>query len=285
MNGRCVRLAASAALLLLLPAGCGKDDSATPPPDPALAMTLECDSGGTLLKLRNTGGGMSEDGLFVAAFTDGTLDTLRLRVAAGDSLTCRLSNIHGGVTVTNAKWGLEAMAGDCLASDFAALLAQINPGTMLPSPLATQSIEICTYTVYASNYTADPPTFELVRTDSGLTLRYAFRHLHWDLSVIGGGLCPDFTGDIGVTSVVVDTDVLISDTPVPQVSLGPAEATITGLVVNIDGWGYGWFVEQLVSGVLPTLKADMEDAIEEALNGYFGDYIEAMITARSTCAE
>jgi hypothetical protein len=157
---RCGWLTLMALLLILLVPGCEGDNPVTPKPKPSpdISMSLQCDGGLIDLTVRNTGAAMAEPSPFIAAFTDGHSDTLLLSVAAGDSMTCWLSNVHGGVTVSNEEWNLEATTDDCLAAYFESLAAPIDLGSYIPSPLTTIDLVVCTYTISLRNFHYTPVT-------------------------------------------------------------------------------------------------------------------------------
>ncbi|RPH99234.1 MAG: hypothetical protein EHM71_18485, partial [Zetaproteobacteria bacterium] len=229
-------LPVAAVLLVLFTSGCGDDDPATPAPEPDLKLSLAPHNGVLDLKLRNDGGPMSGAAALVAAFEDGQRDTLYLQPGAADSVSCRLSNIHGCVTVTSEAWGLEASADDCLKDSLEDMMDSLQLDSLMPSPVAILDIGLCTYAIHVDNLDSDPVTFELVRSDSGLTMRYVFRNLHGDLRGVGSNwACADQYGDVGITSVVVEADIDIDEGGNPEVSLGEAEAAVNGLDVNVDG--------------------------------------------------
>jgi hypothetical protein len=281
----CGRLALMGLLPIVLILGCGDDKSTTPKPDPNVSMSLQDANGLINLTVRNTGGAMDKPSLFVASFTDGSGDTIPVNLAANDSMTCQLSNIHGGVTVTNEDWDLEGTTGDCLAEWFENYLMSIDMNTLLPSPVAQAQFGLCTYTIYLSNFSSAPPTFQMTRTDDGLTLRITYSNITYDLSAPSpGALCVDITGDITISSVVIDVHVDIGDGQDPEVTLGNADAEINGLNVNIDGT-FGFLIEWITGWVSDTYTGIIENSMAEAISSNAGQDLSYLVTVNTDCAE
>lgn len=278
-------LAVTALLLILLFSGCGDDKSASPTPSPKLTMSLDDDQGIVTLTVHNSGGGMSTPSLFCANFTDGKCDSLFLTLAAGDSLKCQLSNIHGGVTVTNEGWDLEATMDDCLVEYFETIMGSINLNSLLPRPLGQQTVLLCTYSIYVDNLTVGQITAELLPRTGGLTLKHTYSNITGGLSGPSPSwACADITGDIAISSIVVLTEINISEGDDPTVTLGASQATISGFDVNVDGlfgvivgWIVGWFDDYFTSGI--------EVAIQDAITNQVGPYLGELVIPKSSCAE
>lgn len=284
---RCRWLAVPVLLVILLVSGCGSDDPTTPapPPVPKVSVSLACNSGLIDLKVRNSGAAMAEPSPFIVAFTDGHSDTLLLSVAAGDSMTCRLSNIHGGVTVSNEEWNLVANTDDCLAAYFESLAAPIDLGSYIPSPLTTIDLVVCTYTISLRNFHYTPVTFQLIRTADGLTLRYVYSNITADISgPAPGWWCADITGNLAISSIVAETKINIGAGDDPPITLGETKTTIDGLQVNINGafgtvvsWIVGWFGDDFANM--------LTNAIGSEINGHIGADLESLVIVRSSCEE
>ncbi|MCX6834174.1 MAG: hypothetical protein NTW07_03410 [candidate division Zixibacteria bacterium] len=273
-------------LLILLVSGCGHDNPTTPnKPGPAVSMSLESTNGHIGLTVRNSGGPMSGPSNFVAAFADGQSDTLVLSLADNDSTTCLLSNVHGGVTVTNEEWHLEATTGDCLAEYFESLFASVDMGSLVPSPVAEVPFLLCTYEIYLNSFNSDQPTFQLIRTDNGLTLRTVYSNITWGFAAPSpGALCVDITGNIAISSVVVDTHIDIVEGDDPQVTLGSSEATINGFQVNVNGT-FGFIVEWITDWFQGTFTSTMEDALVAAISSNVGSDLSGLVIVNTGCAE
>lgn len=289
MNHPCLRRcgwpALTALLLILLVPGCGDDKPTIPKPAPKISMSLECDNGLIDLTVRNSGGAMPESSLFVAAFADGQSDTLVLSLANNDSTTCQLSNVHGDVTVTCEKWNLEATTGDCLADYFESLVASVELGSLVTSPVAEVPVLLCTYKIYLSNLNSNNLTFQLIPRDSGLTLRYVYSNITADLAATSPGLlCADLTGNIAISSIVVETHVDIGEGDDPQVTLGGSEATINGFQVNVDG-AFGFVVELITGWFQGSFTSAMENAIVTAISSHVGSDLSGLVIVNTGCAE
>lgn len=276
----------AALLLILLVSGCSNDDPVTPKPKPSpeISMSLECDNGLVDLTVRNSGGPMPEPGLFVAAFEDGQSDTLFLSVAAADSTTCRLSNVHGGVTVTDEERDLEETADDCLAEYFESF-GTLDLSSFVQSPLTQQTVLFCVYTVYLRNLDYDHMAFQLIRTDDGLTLQYVYSTITGDLAATSPGpLCVDLTGNIAISSIIVETDIVIGEGDDPHVTLGETEATVNGLQVNVNGtFGFiaEWITNWALNSFAGAIAVDVGSAIEENVPSD----LSGLVIVRSSCAE
>ena len=86
MAGTRILLSIIHAAFLALPlSGFGSDDP------PEISLTTTCLNGLTVVTVRNTGGAMTEAGLFEAVFADGERDTLHIRAGAGATATCQLA--------------------------------------------------------------------------------------------------------------------------------------------------------------------------------------------------
>jgi hypothetical protein len=276
--------ALAALLVMLLISGCGDDKSTSPPPNPALTMSVECNNGLVDLTVRNTGGAMNQSSPFCANFADGHCDTLMLGLGNNDSMSCRLSNIHGDVSVTNDEWDLEAAGGGCLSAYFQSILASVNLDSLIPSPLGQQTVILCTYTVDLQHLTVNQATAELVPTDDGLTLRFVFSNITGNFSAPSpGALCADLTGNIAISSLVVETDIDLGGGDDPQITLGETEATINGLVVNVDGL-FGWVVEIIVSSMQGDFTPAIENNIATQINSHVPD-LNALVIVNTGCAE
>jgi len=284
---RCRWLTVPVLLVILLVSGCESDDSTTPAPSPVpkVSMSLACDSGLIGLKVRNSGAAMTEASPFIAAFTDGHSDTLLVSVAAGDSMTCWLSNVHGGVTVSNEEWNLVANTGDCLAAYFESLVASVDLGSFIPSPLTEIPLGVCTYTVYLRNFHYDPVTFQLIRTADGLTLRYVYSNIAADISAPAPGWwCADITGNIAISSIVVETKINIGAGDDPPITLGETKTTINGLHVDIDG-AFGTVVSWIVNWISDNFLNMLANAIGSEIDDSIGADLKGLVIVRSSCAE
>jgi hypothetical protein len=265
--------------------GSGSEDPGTSEPPPKISLTTTCLNGLTVVTLRNTGGAMPEAGHFEAVFADGERDTLLIKAGAGASVVCQLSNIHGGVTVTNKKWGITVTAGDCLLNTFSNLLAFMDLGSMIPSPLGKQDVTVCTYTVYIRNFKYDAPTFELVRTDGGLVLKYVFRNLRGDVKATGNSwACADIDGNFKVAAVISETAIIIDEGETPEVSLGKTKTSVQGLEVNIAG-SLGFVADWILDYFNDTLTREISRAVEAELNALAGSDLSSLVIVRSACGE
>ena len=273
------------AVLMTLPhPGFGSENPSTSDPAPEISLTTTCLNGLTVLTVRNTGGAMPEAGIFEVVFADGKRDTLLIRAGAGATVACQLSNIHGGVTVTNKKLGLTVTANDCLLGTFSNLLAFMDLGSMVPSPVGKQDITVCTYTIYIRNFKYDAPTFELVRTDGNPVLKYVFSNLRGDVKATGDSwACADIDGNFKVAAVISETAIIIDEGGTPEVSLGPTKTSVQGLEVNIAG-SLGFVADWILDYFNETLTREISRAIEAELNALAGSDLSSLVVVRSGCA-
>jgi len=274
-----------AALMSLPLPSFGSEDPGASEPSPTLSLTTACLNGLTVVTLQNTGGAMPEAGIFEVVFSDGERDTLLIRAGAGAAVACRLSNIHGSVTVTNKKWGLTATADDCLLNTFSNLLAHLDLGSLIPSPLGSQDISVCTYTIYISNFKYDAPTFELVRTDGNLVLKYVFHNIRGDVKATSSSwACGDINGNFRVAAVISETAIIIDEGGAPVVSLGATRTSVQGLDVKIAG-SLGFVADWILDLFKDTLTREINHAIEAELNALAGSDLSSLVIVRSDCGQ
>ncbi len=276
-----------AAFSLLLSSGCGSDDDPIVAVLlPELALTLNCNDGITELKLNNFGGAMTADEMFEAVFADGERDTLYLRVGSADSISCTLSNIHGPVTVANEEGSLTASSDDCIDVVLADILADFDIQSAIPSPLVVSDVGICTYTIFLRGVTFSGPVYDLLPTNTGLTLRYTFSNIRGNLSAEGSNiLCPDLTGSMTITSIVSETEIIIDEGGNPEVSLGQTTSSINGLNVSIGG-PLGFLGDLLTDFFLgSTFTRNLEQIVETELNARAGSDLANLVIVNSGCGE
>jgi len=265
--------------------GFGSEDPDTSEPTPGISLTTACLNGQTVATLRNTGEAMHETGLFEVVFADGTRDTLLIKAEAGASVSCQVSNVHGGYTVTNQKLGLTATADDCLLDTFGDLLARFDLGSLIPSPLGSQDMAVCTYTIFIKNFKYDAPTFEFVRTGGNLVLKYVFRKVRGDVEATGSSwACADIDGSFRVAAIVSETAIIINEGGTPEVSLGTTKTSVQGLEVNIAG-GLGFVADWILEFFQDTLTTKISRAIEGELNALAGSDLSSLVIVRSGCGE
>jgi hypothetical protein len=280
---QCGQSAVVVMLLILLFAGCSSDNPTQTTPDPNLSMSLECSNGLTDCIVQNTGGPMSQPSRFVASFADGHVDTLLLSVESDSSHTCLLSNIHGDVTVTNEEFGLEKTSAECLTEYFAGFLASIDLDSLIPSPVSQQQVVACTYTIYLEHLTSSTPTAELIKTDSGLTLKSVYGNITAGLRATSpGALCPDLTGNVAISSVVVSTNIDIDNSGTHQVTLGATQTTINGLQVNVDGV-FGFVIELMVGFFQNQFTGMLQNAVTTTINSQLGSDLSGLVIVDSEC--
>ena len=247
-------------------------------------MSLVCNQGLFSLTVQNTGGSMRQASRFVVAFADGHSDTLMMNVAGDSSKTCPVSNVHGNAVVTNEEFNLQASADACLADHLQGILASVNLADMVPSPFAQQQVLLCTYTTYLQHLTSNQPTVELIKRDSGLTIKCTFSNITGDLLASSPGvLCPDLTGNVSITSIVVSTNVDIVEGDTPQVTLGNTQTTVSGFQVHLDG-AFGFILQTVLGWFQGTFVAAIQDAISNALSQSAPDLSTLMIP-NSGCVE
>lgn len=273
-----------AALLTLAISGCGGDSPTNPPAPAALTLSVGCNDGVITATVRNSGGAMAAPSRFIASCADGQCDTLLVSLAASDSLSCALSNIHGTVTVACEEWNLEATCDDCLSDYFASIVPSSDLSHLLPSPLGQQNYLLCTYAVYVSNLRAASVSFDMERTTEGLTLTHVYSNITGNVLASSPGiLCPDITGSVSISSVTVVTHVQIGAGEDPVVTLGSSDATVTGFHVNVDG-AFGFVVETVLGWFGDYFSGAIEAAVSNAISAYTGSDLSSVVIVDSDCA-
>ncbi len=271
-------------LMAVLVFGCGSDNPTGSPTNPLVTMSLTNDSGLPVLTVRNAGETMTTQSLFIATFGDDTVDTVGLQLTAHDSITCTLSNIRGPVEVTNDDYGLHASIGDCLSNYFENVVSSIDFNSFVPSPLTQGTYLTCTYSVYLTDLAATSVSFDMNRTDSGLTLTAIYHDITGHLTGTSPGIfCPDFTGGVTMTSIVVDLNINIGEGPDPTITVGGSQASINGLQINIDG-ALGALVESITDGMISDFVTATEAGIENYLASSLGSDLSGLVIVKSTCA-
>lgn len=273
------------AAVLAIPGIVLGDDAPMAGPSPELALTVVCTNGLIGLQVSNAGGAMTEVGLFEAVFTDGERDTLYLKVGSADSKICRLSNIHGGVKVTNVQWGLTASAPSCLDAVLGNLLVGLDFNSMIPRPLINQDVTVCVYKIYLNKMTYEGPTYELVPSATGLTLQYTFNNIRAAIDARGSSwACADMAGKLKIGSLVSHTEIIITEGADPEASLGDTTIDVKGLKLEIDGvLGFlaNWLTEYFESDLAEMLEGEIESRIK----GLVGSDLDALVTVNSGCGE
>lgn len=278
----CGWLAVIAILLIVLIPGCGDDNPTKTTPVPNLTMSLVCESGLFNLTVQNSGGSMGQPSRFVATFADGHSDTLMMSVPGNSSTSCPVSNVHGNVTVTNGEWDLQASTDACLSNHLQGILASVNLANMVPSPFAQQQVLLCTYTTYLQHLTSNPPTVELIKRDSGLILTCTFSNITGDLKATSPGfLCPDLTGNVSISSIVVSSNIDIVEGDTPTVTLGNTQTTVSGFQVQLDG-AFGFIFQTVLSWFQGSFVTAIQNAISNAITQSAPD-LAALMVPNSGC--
>jgi hypothetical protein len=271
------------AAVLVFPGIVLGDDAQKTDSPPELTLDVVCNAGVMGLQVSNAGGAMTEAGIFEAVFTDGERDTLHIRVGAADAKICRLSNIHGGVRVTSAQWGLTASAPGCLDAVLGNLLVGLDFNSMMPRPLIKQDVTVCTYDIYVNRMTYEGPAYELAPSATGLTLKYTFSNIRAAIDARGSSwACADIAGNLKIGSLVSRTEIIIDEGGDPQASLGDTAIEVKGLKLEIDGvLGFlaNWLTEYFESDLAELLEGE----IEARIKGLVGSDLDALVTVNSGC--
>ncbi len=274
----------TAILLTFLIFGCGSDSPTNPTPNPDLAMSLACNNGLYHLTVQNTGGSMKQASSFVVAFSDGHADTLMMNVAGDSTKTCPISNVHGNAAVTNQEFNLQASADACLTEFLQGVLASYDLSSAIPSPFAQQKVVLCTYTVYLQHLTYNPPTVELIKRDSGLTLKCVYSNITCDLKATAPELlCPDLTGSVSISSIVITANINIVEGAAPQVTMGDPQTTVNGFQVNLDG-AFGFILQTVINWFQGTFVSSIQDGVTNAINQAAPD-LTGLMVPNSGCDE
>lgn len=246
--------------------------SSTPP---SLSISIGCVDGAPEVHITNDGGPMAEQNFCRVLYEDGTPDSISLYLDEGQSTTCRLSNMHGGVTVGIEGTTLEESAEDCIAPATQEMLetfiGTINLAVLIPAPITQQDILFCHYDIYLENVTHNVPIVSVERIDGGMNVRIVYANFRGDIRAeTSDFLCTDFTGDLSIGSIVYQAQIMFVTNPDETVGLELAnsDTVINDFNVQIDGvlgflvsWLANFFVETFVEG----LEYEIEDGFDNTI--------------------
>ncbi|MBM4398401.1 MAG: hypothetical protein FJ087_22260, partial [Deltaproteobacteria bacterium] len=169
------------------------------------------------------------------------------------------------------------------ADDFATIIYLLVKGTdiasLIPNPLAVQSIGWCTATIRGKNIKYGDPQIDLYPINGGLHARVRFTNFSMNIDAdMSGFACPSASGTVKASAITVELDLLVS-VPSPgdvKVKLANQQARVDGLDINLDGvlgfllnWLIDLFsgtiadqIESMVVGQIDQFAGVLEDALK-----------------------
>ena len=260
--------------------GCS-DNSESPQPSPAsLSISISCVDGAPEVHITNDGGPMAEQSFCRVLYEDGTPDSISLDLDENESTTCRLSNMHGGVTVGIEGTDLEESVEDCIAPATKEMLetfiGAVNLAALIPTPLTSQNILLCHYDIFLESVTHDVPTVSVERINGGMNLCIVFANFRGDIRAeTSDFLCVDFTGDFSISSIVYNAQIMFVTNPDETVGLElvNSDTVINDLDVQIDGflgflvsWLANFFMDNFVDGLEYEIETGFDNTIVPVLS-------------------
>lgn len=223
---------------------------------------------------------MAEQSFCRVLYEDGTPDSISLYLDEGQSTTCRLSNMHGSVTVGIEGTTLEESVEDCIAPATQEMLEMfvenIDLTALIPIPLTQQDVLFCHYIIYLENVTHDVPVVSVERIDGGMDLRIVYANFMGDIRAdTSDFLCTDFTGSMSIGSIVYHSQIMFVTQPDEPVgfALVNSETYINNFDVQIDGvlgfligWLVNFFEDTFIEGLDYEIETSINDALVPALS-------------------
>ena len=168
---------------------------------------------------------------------------------------------------------------DDLATIMTLYIKNLDIGSLIHNPVTSGTFGWCDYKVNVYNIRYGNPSVDLTPVDGGLYVRAVIPNFYADVSIPTSGFaCPDFSGHVTASSIVITTTLLISvdANGDPQVTATNTDVQINGLNVTIDGlWGFllNWiidffendFANQIENAFRSQLAGQLEGAVEDAL--------------------
>ena len=160
-----------------------------------------------------------------------------------------------------------------LAQEF---LVDIDVESLLPNPVASQTILLCTYDIFLTNITYGEITIEVTPTPSGLMVHVKIPNLEADLDA-PAPWCPDVSGHVSATALTFDAlaSVDISSGEL-DVTLGDVNAEFVGLVIDLYGFT-GNIVQAFISFFQDSLTEMIETQFEEQVTYQFEAQLGTML--------
>jgi len=168
---------------------------------------------------------------------------------------------------------------DDLATVMTFYMKSLDLGTIIQNPVSSGSLGWCTYNINLSNIKYGDPSVDLVPIDGGLHMFVSIPDFTADVNIdMSGFLCFDLNGIATITSVTIDTDVLISsvggivsatmaNTAVKVNNLNIQIQGIAGLLLNwLINYFEGSFADQIAEKFKTQLGGVIPNAIVNALN-------------------
>jgi hypothetical protein len=213
---------------------CGCKKKAAPPD---LSMIMACVDGAPEVQVVNGGGSMAEHETLTIEYQDGTSDSLDLQLAADQSLSCTLSNLHGSLHVESEGMALSGDAADCLTPKFQNILekfgGELDLTSWIPVPLMEQNLLTCDYTFYLEDMAYERFLAEVSPIDGGIRAQIFYGDISADIRTESDGLiCADLSGGLTISQIVFRTDILLDS---GNATFANIEVDINGLDIAIDG--------------------------------------------------
>ena len=276
--------------LAALVSGGGEDSEnpqSTTPPN--ISISLGCIDGAPELNVINDGGPMSQQDTCILSYEDGMFDSLFIMLDEEQDITCRLSNLHGGVTAAIEGISLSESTGDCLAPAFEEMLQTfvdtLDFNGMMPMNLPEITILYCTYDCSLENVAHASPVVSVTRITGGMHVQVVYSDISADIIADTSDiLCTDFTGTLSIDSIVYNADIMIVNQPGQPVSfeLVNADVTINDLDIEIDGV-FGILVNWLIDYFQSEFATQLEHEFEIGFGDIFRPLLLDIAVEEASC--
>ncbi|MCA9523536.1 MAG: hypothetical protein KC609_21320, partial [Myxococcales bacterium] len=146
---------------------------------------------------------------------------------------------------------------------FESVVGAIDFNALIPSPAATQSVLWCDYKVYIKNVTYTGVEMILDTKPGFLFITLKIKGFKANYNTSSGSFCPDFSGQVRATEIVVTTNVTITVN-----SAGNVTATLEGTQVAINGFSIddnNWLADLIIGLFQGTIKNLLENELRKTM--------------------
>lgn len=156
-------------------------------------------------------------------------------------------------------------------------LVDIDLASLLPNPVAQQSILWCTYDIAMTNLQYGNPEIEIWPTPSGLTVHVKVPAISADISA-PAAWCPDVAGKVTAQSLTFDATATLSvkSDGSMEVALGTVKAEFIGLYIDLYGVT-GEILQGFLSFFQGTLTQMLEEQFEQQVTAQFEQQLEKLL--------
>ncbi|NOZ01238.1 MAG: hypothetical protein GXP54_05035, partial [Deltaproteobacteria bacterium] len=162
---------------------------------------------------------------------------------------------------------------DDLATIIESFVAGLNINTLIPNPVA----ESGPYKVYINNVHFGKPTVHINLYDGGMAFSIIIPNLGLDVQLKGSckflfiDFCPDFSGDVGVDSILVqaNVDVWTGTDKKVHALMDQVQVDLNNINVHINGilgWLFGWLVDVMVDQFAGSIEKAFEQQMGDLVN-------------------